>query len=345
ECDERFGMEDLEQLAEIVVNTLPREDDDAEGDGEEENGEEEEEGDGDAEMNDMFYDLNIALPEAAGKPNGSMSSQEWARVIQTIEQARELGYGVVALNQVISGKLTPDHLKIWTTMPNMSNAQLSWSLQTGKRTLKECGSVSKVSRNSIRVLRRVTALISEADHGHSVSGTATSNEYDLVAVRPLNEKMLMAASGGSWTNIDMISLDMAARWGFFAKHKTVGQALSLGYALEISYQGALDSSTRHQWVSNTAAVVRVTRGRNLVWTSGVQRAFDLRSPYDVTNLGDAVQLNKDLTKRGVSENARALLVHAFTRTGTLRAAVAVSENKRAMKEDGAPNKRARIEMR
>ncbi|KAJ2706822.1 hypothetical protein FB645_001270 [Coemansia sp. IMI 203386] len=52
ECDERFGMEDLEQLAEIVVNTLPREDDDVEEDGEEENGEqEEEEGDGDAEMN------------------------------------------------------------------------------------------------------------------------------------------------------------------------------------------------------------------------------------------------------------------------------------------------------
>ncbi|KAJ1821692.1 RNA-binding RNA processing protein rpp1 [Coemansia sp. RSA 2598] len=306
----------------------------------------------------MFYDLNIALPEVAGKPNGSMSSQDWARVAQTIEKARELGYSVVALNQTISGKLTADHLKIWKTMPELPNVQLSWSLQTGKRTLNG-GATNSVGRGKIRVLRRVTAAISESDHGHSISGTAMSNEYDVVAVRPLSEKIMLAASGGSWAGIDLISLDMGARWGFFAKHKTVGQALSLGFAFEVAYQGALtDSATRQQWVSNTAALVRVTRGRGLVWTSGALRAFDLRSPYDVANLGDAVQLNADLSKRGVSSNARALLVHSFTRTGTLRAVVAASgpesrpgaEKRQPQGSDNgvapdadAPNKRARVE--
>ncbi|KAJ2875421.1 RNA-binding RNA processing protein rpp1 [Coemansia asiatica] len=301
----------------------------------------------------MFYDLNIALPEAAGRPNASLSSQDWTRVLQTVEKARELGYSVVALNQAISGKLTADHLKIWKTMPEVPNIQLSWSVHTGKRTLTN-GLTGVVKRGQIRVLRRVTAAISEADHGHSVAGTATAGEYDVVAVRPLTEKILQAASGGSWSGIDLISLDMGARWGFFAKHKTVGQALAQGFSFEVAYQAALaDPATRQQWVSNTAAMVRVTRGRGLVWTSGALRAFDLRSPYDVANLGDAVQLNADLAKRAVGANARAVLVHAFTRTGTLRAVVAAS--KEAVEEQGSgagkrqipvaaaetPNKRAK----
>ncbi|KAJ1821693.1 hypothetical protein LPJ56_001086 [Coemansia sp. RSA 2599] len=52
ECDERFGMEDLEQLAEIVVSSLPRDDDNAEEgeEGEEDQGDAEEEADGDVAM-------------------------------------------------------------------------------------------------------------------------------------------------------------------------------------------------------------------------------------------------------------------------------------------------------
>ncbi|KAJ1721366.1 RNA-binding RNA processing protein rpp1 [Coemansia erecta] len=275
----------------------------------------------------MFYDLNIALPESAGKANGSMSSQEWAQVVRAVEQARDLGYGMVALNQTVQGRLTAEHLAVWKTVPAIDGAQLSWNPATGKRVVGQggsgSGSVAAVKRGSVRVLRRVTAVIREADQGHSVSGTPVSNEYDVVAVRPTSEKLLFAASSGAWGGVDMVALDMAARWGFFAKHKTVGQALALGLAFEVAYGGALgDSAQRQQWVSNVAAMVRVTRGKGLVWASGARQAFELRSPNDVTVLGEAVQLNAALAKRAVSANARAVVVHSFTRTQTLRAVVA-----------------------
>ncbi|KAJ2875420.1 hypothetical protein FB639_003998 [Coemansia asiatica] len=51
ECDERFGMEDLEQLAEIVVNSLPRDDGVEEEEGDEGQDGDEQEADGDAVMN------------------------------------------------------------------------------------------------------------------------------------------------------------------------------------------------------------------------------------------------------------------------------------------------------
>ncbi|KAJ2726132.1 RNA-binding RNA processing protein rpp1 [Coemansia sp. Benny D115] len=326
ECGERFEMEDLEQLLAIILEALPRDDD------EDEAAEDEQEEGGGEEMEvegcNMFYDLNIALPEVAGRANSRLGAKEWEQVTQAVECARDLGYSVVALNQTVQGRLTAEHLEVWKTIPAITGAKLSWDVTTGKRDTS-VATAGNVGRGKIRVLRRVTAVISEGAQGHSLSSTGAQSvggEYDIVAVRPTSEKLLLAASNGSWEGVDLISLDTTVRWGFFAKHKTMSQALALGLGIEIMYGGALeDASLRQQWVSNAAALVRVTRGRNLLWTSAAKQAFALRAPYDVVNLGEAVQLNADLTKRAISSTARAVLQHAFTRAATLRAVISVKK--------------------
>ncbi|KAJ1735123.1 RNA-binding RNA processing protein rpp1 [Coemansia biformis] len=270
----------------------------------------------------MFYDLNIALPDAAGRPNGRLSGPEWAHVAQTVEQARAFGYGVVALNQTIQGRLTAEHLAVWKSAPAFKDADLGWDTATGVRAGGDAA--GRVRRGRIRVLRRLTAVIAEPAQGHSLAcgSNATAGEYDIVAVQPASEKILAAACGGAW-DVDMVALDMGRRWGFVAKHKLVSQALAQGIVLEISYQPALAGpQARQQWVCNAAGIVRATRGKSTVWTSGARQALDLRSPYDIANLGEVLQLNSDLSKRALSTNARAALLHAFTRTSTLRAVVA-----------------------
>ncbi|KAI9470223.1 Polymerase/histidinol phosphatase-like protein [Coemansia mojavensis] len=265
----------------------------------------------------MFYDLNIPLPEAAGKPNGRLSGHEWAQIAQTIERARELGYSVVALNQTIHGRLTPEHLQIWDTVPQFANSQRSWA------EARAADARSSVRRGEIRVLRRLTAVISDATQGHSLSG-APANEYDLVAVQPTSEKILLAACNGTWEAVDMVALDMGSRWGFLAKQKIVAQALALGVSFEVAFQPALEGA-RQQWVCNASNIVRVTRGQGMVWTSGARQPPDIRTPYDIANLGNALQLNGDLSKCALSDNARAALTHAFTRTSTLRAVASIHQ--------------------
>ncbi|KAJ2395364.1 RNA-binding RNA processing protein rpp1 [Coemansia sp. RSA 2559] len=274
----------------------------------------------------MFYDLNIALPDSAGRAGGQISSQDWTRIAQTIDRAREFGYNVIALNQTIYGKLTPEHHSIWKSVPDVSGAIYSWDRGTGARI--NSNATGRVPRDGIRVLRRLTLVVSDASHGLSISssGGGLASEYDIVAVRPTSEKYLLAAIGGSWDTVDLISLDMGSRWGFFVKHKPAGQALSSGYAFEISYKPALtDSTTRQQWVSNASSIVRMTRGKGLVWTSGASQPFDMRSPYDITALGEALQLNGDLSKRALSTHSRAVLLHAFTRANTLKAVISVKQ--------------------
>ncbi|KAJ1941407.1 RNA-binding RNA processing protein rpp1, partial [Linderina pennispora] len=200
----------------------------------------------------MFYDLNIQLPDSAGKPNGHISPQDWAQIAQTLEQALYFGYETVALNQIVRGKVTPAHLKVWETLPEVPFAQYTWTANTA-------------AKGKLRVLRRLTNVLADASHGHALTsnGNPSVLSYDIVAVRPENEKILFSACNGAWDSVDIISLDMAARWGFFAKHKTIGLAMQHQYALEISYGEALaDAASRRQWVSNAASVVRVTKGRS-----------------------------------------------------------------------------------
>ncbi|KAJ2792169.1 RNA-binding RNA processing protein rpp1 [Coemansia linderi] len=283
----------------------------------------------------MFYDLNIALPDTAGKAGGIVSSHDWAQVAQAVERARALGYQVVALNQTISSKLVPEHLAVWKSVPAIKDAVYSWSRETGARA--GGSAFSSVPHGKIRVLRRLTVIVSDTAQSQSLtgSGSATTAEYDVVAVRPTTDKLLSAASSGAWDAVDIISLDMGGRWGYFVKHKTAGQVLAMGLALEISYQPALaDSATRQQWVSNAASIVRVTRGRGLIWTSGARQAFDLRSPYDISALGEVLQLNSDLSKRALSSGSRTALVHALTRTSTLRAVISSVETSLPAGEEG-----------
>ncbi|KAJ2822311.1 RNA-binding RNA processing protein rpp1 [Coemansia furcata] len=292
----------------------------------------------------MFYDLNIALPDSAGKAGGVVSSQDWAQVTQAVERARTLGYQVVALNQTINSKLVPEHLAVWKSIPVIKDAVYSWNRETGARG--DDSAFSSVPRGKIRVLRRLTMIVSDTAQSQSLtgSGSATTAEYDVVAVRPTTDKLLSAASSGAWEAVDVISLDMGGRWGYFVKHKIAGQVLATGLALEISYQPALtDSATRQQWVSNAASIVRVTRGRGVIWTSGARQAFDLRSPYDISALGEVLQLNGDLSKRALSTSSRATLVHAFTRTNTLRAVISSVKTSPAAEEgEGPAPKRAKM---
>ncbi|KAJ2890411.1 RNA-binding RNA processing protein rpp1 [Coemansia aciculifera] len=293
----------------------------------------------------MFYDLNIALPDSAGKAGGAVSSQDWAQVTQAVERARALGYQVVALNQTINTKLAAGHLAVWKSMPEIKNAEYSWNRETGARIASNA--TDRVKQGKIRVLRRLTVIVSDSSQSLSLTSSsgAMSAEYDVVAVRPTSDKLLFAASSGAWEAVDIISLDMGGRWGFFVKHKTAGQAISMGLTLELTYQPALtDSATRQQWVSNAASIVRVTRGKGVIWTSGARQAFDLRSPYDIAALGEVLQLNADLSKRALSSGSRSTLLHAFTRTGTLRAVISSANNPPPPVEEseGPAPKRAKV---
>ncbi|KAH7060800.1 putative ribonuclease P complex subunit Pop2, partial [Macrophomina phaseolina] len=171
----------------------------------------------------------------------------------------DLGYNVVAVSHTLSGKLPAD---LACPIPD----PLPFPIP-----------------KNLRVLRRCNLVLADTAQNHRINNLVQA--YDILAVRPVDEKTLQQACQS--LDCDVISIDMTQRLGFFFKFKMLSQAIERGIKLEICYGPgvmARDSSARRNLISNTTQMIRATRGRGLIISSEAKSAVGCRAPADVINL-------------------------------------------------------------
>jgi len=124
------------------------------------------------------------------------------------------------------------------------------------------------------------------------------SSYDIVAVVPKSEALLLKACQSS--EVDIISMDFTQRLSFPVKINVVSQAIARGIYFEVPMAGVLgsflirslasrltktlDTNSRKHVVANVAHLLSVTRGRNILLTSGTSNPLLLRNPFDLANL-------------------------------------------------------------
>lgn len=145
--------------------------------------------------------------------------------------------------------------------------------------------------------------------------------YDILAVRPIDEKTLQHACGT--VDCDLISLDLAQRLGYHFKFKTLSEAIKRGIRFEICYsQGLLsESAARRNLISNATQLIRAARGRGIVISSEARRAAGCRGPWDVVNLAAIWGLSQERGYEAVSREARSVVVNASIKRTSFRGVV------------------------
>lgn len=176
---------------------------------------------------------------------------------------------------------------------------------------------------SLRILRRCTLHISDPSQNHRVQ--ALNAAYDILAIRPENEKSLQQACQG--LECDLISLDLSSRFPFYFKHKTMANALQRGVKVEICYgPGILNldgGASRRNLISNATQLIRATRGRDIVISSEAKRALACRAPADVVNLAVLWGLGQERGMEAVGKEARNAVVQAEMRRRSYRGVIDV----------------------
>lgn len=146
--------------------------------------------------------------------------------------------------------------------------------------------------------------------------------YDLLALRPLNERALELCCHS--LNCDIISLDLSARLPFILRFKTLGSALQRGVYFEICYSTGLisgGSEARRNLISGATALIRATRGRGIIVSSEARSALGVRGPWDVINLATVWGLSQEKGKDAVCEGSRKLLALARMRRESYRGVI------------------------
>jgi len=210
-----------------------------------------------------------------------------------------LGYSVFAFNQCIKTKVEPK---------SFVNA-----LDPLLRLVKK--------RQGIVYLKRLTIVLDEdSEKGFGLTNAHSNlfTPYDIIALAPTTENTFSLAclthTQPSPLSAHIISVPLdVPRLPFRMKHTMVRTALRNGAVFEIPYANALDNTAKRNWWAAAREVVRVTKGKGLIVTSGGTEIADLRAPKDVGNLVTFLGLAQDMAHDAATTTPESLVLRAQTR--------------------------------
>lgn len=162
---------------------------------------------------------------------------------------------------------------------------------------------------ALQLLTRLNLTLSDTSQNQRFNSLAQT--YDLVALRPTNEKALLNACIN--LECDVISLDLSVRLPYHFKFKMLSAAVSRGVRLEICYGPGVTGSgldARRNLIGNAMSLIRATRGRGIIVSSEARRALSLRAPWDVINLTCVWGLPQERGKEAICEEARKVIALA-----------------------------------
>ncbi|RYP06159.1 hypothetical protein DL765_009605 [Monosporascus sp. GIB2] len=275
----------------------------------------------------MLYDLNIAW-----SPSTSAAELE-----RTLRFSAALGYNVVALNHTIAPPVPPqiaNPLPKFPPSPAGPASSTTPDQASGKQQLPT-------------VLHRATLVLNDPSAYHRLPQLASS--YDVVAVRPTTEREFQGACLNlNLTDASLISLDLAQRFPFHFRPKPCMAAVNRGLRFEVCYAQGLspgsgsgsdaanDARARAAFVGNVVELVRATRGRGIVISSGARGALGLRGPADVVNLLALWGLGSERGMEGLGVLPRGVVVNERIKRSGFRGVVdivGVAEREKGEGED------------
>jgi ribonuclease P/MRP protein subunit RPP1 len=199
--------------------------------------------------------------------------------------------------------------------------------------------------SAIRILRRLTVTITDTAQNYRLKDlNDASSGYDILALRPTDEKTLDQTCRS--LDCDVLSLDLTLRYPFHfhTKHKMLLMAVDRGIRIELCYGPgitALDRNTRKQVIENATAIIRTTRGRGIIISSEAASALQCRAPADIVNLAAVWGLGQERGVEAVTSEARSVVVAAQFKRSSYRGVVdIVYGGEKPVKEKGAKKEQA-----
>lgn len=282
----------------------------------------------------LFWDVNVPWPTNKNVQKDMLTT------------ALKMGWDGICWTHTVKDRLKPSDACKITPLP-LEDAHLPFTAQTEllrvtKPALPSVPTVSgdtsaassssssdggnsgnsKKPRSGFQQRTRITINVEDGQQLNAiVANQVVLKSYDLVAVRPSDEKLFHACC--QWVDCDIISLELSRKLDFFVKLPHVGMAKERKIVFEVCYAPAIrDASSRRWLIANTMNLLHMTRGKHVIISSEAAKAMELRGPYDVINLACMMGFKPDAAKAAISTLAHSALLRGFTRK-TMKAVLLV----------------------
>lgn len=268
-----------------------------------------------------MYDLNVPWPVQSY--SGAPSPTQMGNLHNTIAMLHSFGYTHIAVNFTVD-----ESVKLPLTSPDKLNPIPMDELRTHFREFK-----------GLHLFSRITLVVADPAKCQNILKINNSSVFDIVAVQPTTEKALQLTTSN--LDIDLVSLPMSVRLPFFLKHKTIGLALTRGIHFEVCYAGLIagpagyESSTalgtlahisRKTFFSNCLQLIRASRCRGIVFSSGACEPLHVRNYADILAIMSQLGLKVSNAKDGFVRWPEATLVNGRLRRKSHKQTVMVGND-------------------
>ncbi|GMG21275.1 unnamed protein product [Ambrosiozyma monospora] len=250
----------------------------------------------------MICDLNVIYPVTDFTTR--ITEKDLTKLKCGLSTLEQLGYTHVALNFRYSPQLVK---KIPNNVNELNPIDVT-QLQEFKERLK--------------IFTRITVIANDTSQFQHIA--KFQQVFDLVTIEPTNEKVLQTAISN--LDLDLISMDMANRLPCYMKHKTVCSAVEKGIYFEFKYNDLINSSTRSMTISNIKQLIRASRSRGMVCSSGldIDHLHFVRSYHDVVNLLCVIGLDNARASQLFKDWSSKVLLNGRLRVKSFKQTVVIS---------------------
>lgn len=215
-------------------------------------------------------------------------------MLEILKELQELGYKNVAIEQVYDHI---NHVGDKKNDPIPAAADLSY--------------FNKNLKGHLRLLNRLTIIYADASVTVVTNRSNNLRRYNLVSVIPTTEDAFQHACQTMPCDIisynsDTIRGKISRKYYFLAVHRNI--------MFEIKYAPAIASSTgRKDTINRAHRYHSYGKSKNVIISSEARHRFQIRGPYDITNLGLIFGLSEEQSKYAILGAPRKILIAAEAR--------------------------------
>lgn len=258
----------------------------------------------------MLVDLNVRWPQNGY--NDTVTEEDLNKLKTTLSTLYTLGYSHVALNFTVNQS---------DKFPNSVHDMNPMQISTRFKDL--------MNSTGLKIYSRITLIIDDPSKGQSLS--KISQAFDIVAALPVSEKGLAIATTN--LDVDILTFNYGIRLPAILKHKNICSCVNRGVKVEIVYSYALrDIQSRRQFIANVRNVLRASRLRGIVVSSGATSSLECRNVLGVSSLLRTLGLANDQCSRAQGENASLVLLNGRLRNGSYKQVIVLGSG-----DENSPN--------
>ncbi|CAF1092100.1 unnamed protein product [Rotaria sp. Silwood1] len=180
------------------------------------------------------------------------------------------------------------------------------------------------TNRKFRLYSRLNVIVHDNQSLHYLKRSEVQQNFDLISLQPATRDILLYLLNSTTIQYELLVLDSNDPELLPFPSKLMRATAERGVTFELIYSNALrDTFERRNLLAfgRSLATNIFKRGQSIVFSSNAKNSLQIRSPYDMMEIGQLFGFNEEISRKMVNENPMNVLARAFSRKQTVQGTV------------------------